>query len=51
MSLSDLAVRRAKTTGKAYTIPDTLGLSLAVTATGDKRAAVKLAGEHTFEVV
>lgn len=103
MSLSDLAVRRAKAVGKAYTLPDTLGLSLAVTATGGKtwhfryywlkqpkrmslgtypevslleartlrdearalvakeinprihrkhkRAAVKLAGEHTFEVV
>lgn len=36
MSLSDLAVRRAKAVGKAYTLPDTLGLSLAVTATGGK---------------
>ena len=103
MALSDLAVRRAKATGKDYTLPDTLGLSLAVAATGgktwhfryywlkepkrmsfgtypevsllearalrdearalvaksinprvhrkQKRAAVKLAGEHTFEVI
>ncbi|QNM96693.1 tyrosine-type recombinase/integrase [Chitinimonas koreensis] len=36
MALSDLAVRRAKTTGKAYTLPDVLGLSLAVTAEGGK---------------
>ncbi|MBZ0226789.1 MAG: tyrosine-type recombinase/integrase [Comamonas sp.] len=103
MALSDLAVRRAKATGKDYTLSDTLGLSLAVAATGgktwhfryywlkepkrmlfgtypevsllearalrdearalvakginprvhrkQKRAAVKLAGEHTFEVI
>ncbi|MCY1399931.1 Prophage CP4-57 integrase [compost metagenome] len=103
MALSDLAVRRTKATGKDYTLPDTLGLSLAVAATGgktwhfryywlkqpkrmsfgtypevsllearalrdearalvakginprahrkQKRAAVKLAGEHTFEVI
>ena len=36
MALSDLAVRQAKATGKAYTLPDTDGLSLAVTATGRK---------------
>ena len=36
MALSDLAVRRAKATGKDYTLPDTLGLSLAVAATGGK---------------
>lgn len=36
MALSDLAVRQAKTTGKDYTLPDTDGLSLAVTATGGK---------------
>ena len=36
MALSDLAVRQAKATGKAYTLPDTDGLSLAVTATGGK---------------
>ena len=36
MALSDLAVRQAKATGKDYTLPDTDGLSLAVTATGGK---------------
>lgn len=36
MALSDLAVRRAKATGTAYTLPDTLGLSLAVSAAGGK---------------
>src|SRR3546814_7556704 len=34
MALSDLAVRQAKATGKAYTLPDLDGLSLAVTAAG-----------------
>nr|SPS04626.1 Integrase family protein [Candidatus Nitrotoga fabula] len=103
MVLSDMAVRRAKATGKAYDLYDTLGLYLAVTANGgkswhfryywlnkrkrmsfgtypevsllearalrdaaralvakginprvhrkQKRAAAKLAGEHTFEAV
>ncbi|TRO24475.1 DUF4102 domain-containing protein [Ectopseudomonas mendocina] len=36
MALSDFAVRRAKATGKDYTLPDVLGLSLAVTAAGGK---------------
>ncbi|TCO75562.1 integrase [Plasticicumulans lactativorans] len=36
MALSDLVVRQAKTTGKAYTLPDIDGLSLAVTPTGNK---------------
>ena len=36
MALSDMAVRRAKATGKAYALYDTLGLSLAVTANGGK---------------
>lgn len=36
MALSDVAVRQAKATGKDYTLPDTDGLSLAVTATGGK---------------
>jgi integrase len=103
MVLSDMAVRRAKATGEAYDLYDTLGLYLAVTAKGgkswhfryywhtkrkkmsfgtypevsllearalrdqaralvvkginprvhrkQKRAAAKLAGEHTFEAV
>ena len=41
MALSDLAVRQAKATGKAYTLPDLDGLSLAVTplqTVTDKRA-------------
>ena len=36
MALSDLVVRQAKATGKAYTLPDIDGLALAVTATGSK---------------
>ncbi|MFC4160381.1 tyrosine-type recombinase/integrase [Chitinimonas lacunae] len=36
MSLSDLAIRQAKATGQAYTLPDIDGLSLAVTAEGGK---------------
>ena len=36
MALSDMAVRRAKATGKAYALYDTLGLSLAVTVNGGK---------------
>lgn len=36
MALSDLVVRQAKAPGKAYTLPDIDGLSLAVTATGSK---------------
>lgn len=36
MALSDLAVRQAKATGKAYTVADTDGLSLAVPPTGGK---------------
>ena len=36
MALSDLVVRQAKATGKAYTLPDIDGLSLAVTAAGSK---------------
>lgn len=36
MSLSDLAARKAKATGKAYTLADADGLSLAVTANGGK---------------
>jgi hypothetical protein len=36
MALSDMAVRRAKATGKAYALYDTLGLSLAVTANGGR---------------
>ncbi|MDH0625861.1 integrase arm-type DNA-binding domain-containing protein, partial [Pseudomonas chengduensis] len=36
MALSNFAVRRAKTTGKNYTLPDVLGLSLSVTAAGGK---------------
>lgn len=103
MALSDFAVRQARATGKAYTLADTDGLSLAVTAGGgrtwhfryywsnkqkrmslgtypeitlrearglrdearallakginprvhrkQKRVAVRLAGEHTFELV
>lgn len=36
MALSDLAVRKAKATGKAYTLPDSDGLTLAVSADGGK---------------
>ena len=36
MALSDLDVRQAKATGKAYTLPDLDGLSLAVTAAGGR---------------
>jgi integrase len=36
MALSDLVVRQAKATGKAYTLPDIDGLSLAVTPAGNK---------------
>lgn len=36
MALSDLAVRQAKATGKAYTLTDLDGLSLAVTAAGGR---------------
>ncbi len=36
MALSDLVVRQAKATGKAYTLPDIDGLSLAVTAAGGR---------------
>ena len=36
MALSGLAVRQAKDTGKAYTLPDSDGLSLAVTAAGGR---------------
>lgn len=36
MALSDLAVRQAKATGKAYTLADMDGLCLAVTAAGNK---------------
>ncbi|MFG1304640.1 integrase arm-type DNA-binding domain-containing protein [Xanthobacter autotrophicus] len=36
MALSDLAVRQARATGKAYTLADSDGLALAVTATGGK---------------
>lgn len=36
MALSDLVVKQAKTTGKAYTLPDIDGLSLAVTPAGGK---------------
>lgn len=36
MALSDMAVRKAKSTGKAYTLGDIDGLSLAVTAQGGR---------------
>ncbi|WP_438839185.1 integrase arm-type DNA-binding domain-containing protein [Brenneria tiliae] len=36
MARSDTAVRRAKITGKAYTLPDDSGLSLAVSPKGGK---------------
>lgn len=36
MALSDWVVKQAKTTGKAYTLPDIDGLSLAVTPAGCK---------------
>ncbi len=36
MALSDLAVRKAKATGKAYTLPDSDGLTLAVSEDGGK---------------
>ncbi len=36
MALSDTAVRRAKATGKAYTLPDNAGLSLAVAPKGGR---------------
>jgi len=36
MALSDLVVRQAKATGKAYTLPDIDGLSLAVSPAGNK---------------
>jgi len=36
MTLTDLSVRRARSTGKHYTLPDFDGLSLAVSAKGDK---------------
>ncbi len=36
MALSDMAVRKAKTTGKAYTLVNIDSLSLAVTAQGGR---------------
>ncbi|WP_213989264.1 Arm DNA-binding domain-containing protein [Sodalis sp. dw_96] len=36
MELSDTAVRRAKATGNAYTLPDDAGHSLAVSPKGEK---------------
>lgn len=36
MALSDLVIRQAKITGKAYTLPDIDGLSLAVSPIGNK---------------
>ena len=36
MALSDLVVKQAKATGKAYTLPDIDGLSLAVSPIGNK---------------
>ena len=36
MALSDLVVRQAKAAGKAYTLPDIDGLSLAVSPAGNK---------------
>ena len=36
MALSDFAVRQARATGKAYTLADSDGLSLAVTAGGGR---------------
>ncbi len=36
MALSDMAVRKAKATGKAYTLSDVLGLSLAVAPAGGR---------------
>ena len=36
MALSDMAVRKVKSTGKAYTLGDIDGLSLAVTAQGGR---------------
>ena len=36
MALSDLVVKQAEPTGKAYTLPDIDGLSLAVTPAGGK---------------
>ena len=36
MALSDLAIRQAKATGKAYTLSDIDGLSLAVSASGGR---------------
>lgn len=36
MALSDLAVRQAKATGKAYTLPELNGLALAATAAGGR---------------
>ncbi len=36
MALSDMAARNAKATGKAYTVSDIDGLSLAVSPTGGK---------------
>lgn len=36
MALTDVAVRQAKATGNAYTLPDFDGLSLAVWETGSK---------------
>ena len=36
MALSDLAARQAKATGKDYTVPDSDGLYLAVSASGGK---------------
>lgn len=40
MALSDMAARRAKATGKAYSLYDTLGLSLAVTANAGQELAM-----------
>lgn len=36
MALSDMAIRKAKATGKAYTLADIDGLSIAVSTTGGK---------------
>jgi hypothetical protein len=44
MALSDMAARRAKATGKAYSLYDTLGLSLAVTANGGKNCTSATTG-------
>ncbi|VTQ53127.1 Uncharacterised protein [Campylobacter jejuni] len=46
MALSDTAIRRAKITGKAYTLSDDAGLSLAVYPRVEKPGTSAITGEE-----